>query len=140
MNNGARGDEIRRRLAEVRAALAHDVQAAASDARTLADWREHFRAHPWLFCGAAAALGFFIIPRKNGETSRPQASDGTHVQSQDQPKPKTLAATALGMAASFAARQAGQYATQFAAEWWKSRRQADPYSDESPYSERGPRP
>jgi hypothetical protein len=56
-------EDIERQMAEMRSALQQDVRVLASEARILADWRTHFRAHPWLFCGVAAALGFILVPR-----------------------------------------------------------------------------
>jgi len=56
-------EDIERQMAEMRSALQQDVRVLATEARTLADWRTHFRAHPWLFCGIAAALGFVLVPR-----------------------------------------------------------------------------
>lgn len=56
-------EDIERQMAEMRSALQQDVRILATEARTLADWRTHFRAHPWLFCGIAAALGFMLVPR-----------------------------------------------------------------------------
>ena len=141
MDNGSRPDDIRRRLAAARAALAHDAHAAVTDARTLADWREHFHAHPWLFCGGAAALGFFLVPRRN------HASDGAPLTASDakkmprtEPQRNSLGTTVLGLAASFAARQVGQYASHFAAEWMKSRRQERKEATGSQFSDRGPLP
>jgi hypothetical protein len=57
-------DEITRRLAEMRSVLEQDVGRLASEARKCADWRNHFRAHPWLYCGGAAAIGFLLVPRR----------------------------------------------------------------------------
>jgi len=56
-------EDIERQMAEMRSALQQDVRVLATEARILADWRTHFRAHPWLFCGIAAALGFMLVPR-----------------------------------------------------------------------------
>lgn len=57
-------DDIEEELAAVRAALTCDVRKAVTNARTLGDWRYHFRVHPWLGCGGAAALGFALAPRR----------------------------------------------------------------------------
>lgn len=57
-------DEIERRLAEMRSVLTQDVSDLAREAREWVDWRNHFRAHKWLYCGAAAAIGFMLVPRR----------------------------------------------------------------------------
>lgn len=56
-------DEIEQQLAAIRSVLKRDVRDLVSEARELIDWRCHFRAHPWLYCGGAAALGFLLVPR-----------------------------------------------------------------------------
>ena len=58
-------DDIEQSLARNRAALAHDVQSLVREVRTLADWRHHFRAHRWLYCSGAAAVGFMLVPRRS---------------------------------------------------------------------------
>ena len=65
MNNATtHADAIEEQLAAARSTLADDVRNTAIDARTLSDWRHHFRTHPWLFSGAAAAVGFVLTPRQ----------------------------------------------------------------------------
>jgi len=56
-------DDLERKMAAMRSALGDDVREFATRARTLVDWRNHFRAHPWLYCGAAATVGFLLVPR-----------------------------------------------------------------------------
>src|SRR6476659_2736536 len=57
-------NDLENELAALRKSLAHDASAAGSDARTLTDWRYHFRAHPWLLCGGALCLGWLLVPRR----------------------------------------------------------------------------
>jgi hypothetical protein len=64
MNPISTSDDIERQLAEMRSVLDQDVRGLANQARTLVDWRCHFRSHPWLYCGGAAALGFMLVPRR----------------------------------------------------------------------------
>src|SRR3954451_7323766 len=73
-------EDIERQMAEMRSALQQDVRVLASEARTLADWRTHFRAHPWLFCGVAAALGVILVPRARKVYSVFAPSDRPFVQ------------------------------------------------------------
>ena len=58
-------DDIERQLAAMRSVLHQDVRDLATEARTLVDWRCHFRAHPWLYCGGAAALGYMLVPGRD---------------------------------------------------------------------------
>jgi hypothetical protein len=64
MNPISTSDDIERQLAKMRSVLDQDVRGLANQARTLVDWRYHFRSHPWLYCGGAAALGFMLVPRR----------------------------------------------------------------------------
>lgn len=57
-------DDLQQQLAAARSALVNDMGGAVDSAKTLADWRQHFRAHPLVFCGAAAALGYLLVPRR----------------------------------------------------------------------------
>ena len=61
MNPISTSDDIERQLAAMRSVLHQDVRGFANRARTFVDWRYHFRAHPWLYCGGAAALGFILV-------------------------------------------------------------------------------
>jgi len=118
-------DDIRRELALARAALNRDARAAVVDARTLADWQHHFRAHPWLFSGCAAAIGFLLVPgRKRATTWR--AAERAFERAEfrpnvEQPQAKSLSATALGLAASFLARQTLNVATRQGMKWLQTR-------------------
>ena len=56
--------EIRRQMAEIRSQLGREVESLASSAKEKTDWRYYYRQHPWLFVGAAAAVGFLIVPAR----------------------------------------------------------------------------
>ena len=75
MNPICNSDDIERQLATMRSVLHQDVRDLATEARTLVDWRYHFRAHPWLYCGGAAALGFMLVPGRE----RPITGDDKNV-------------------------------------------------------------
>ncbi len=62
--NSHHRDEIQRQMEALRAALAQDLNGSIDSAKLLADWRYHFRKHPAVFCGVAAALGFIVVPRR----------------------------------------------------------------------------
>jgi hypothetical protein len=57
-------DEIQRQMRRVRAELGDDVQDLVASAQIVTDWHSYVRAYPWLAVGAAAALGFLIIPSR----------------------------------------------------------------------------
>jgi hypothetical protein len=54
--------EIRRQMAEARSHLSREVRSLADSAKAKTDWRYYYRKHPWLFIGAAAVVGYLIVP------------------------------------------------------------------------------
>jgi hypothetical protein len=126
MENGSASEHIRQEMAAAREALARDARAVASDARTLTDWRNHFRAHPWLFCGGAAALGFLLVPQKERlrfpqSVFQPAETNGkNHTQSTTH-STATWASTLLGVGATFLARQSANYIARRGLDWLGAR-------------------
>jgi hypothetical protein len=57
-------DEIQRQMRRVRAELGDDVQGLVDSAQVATDWHSYVRAYPWLAVGAAAAVGYLIIPSR----------------------------------------------------------------------------
>lgn len=56
-------DELRQRMAQIRLASQSDVETMLIGFRRNLDWRYHLNRHPWAFAGAAALLGYLIIPK-----------------------------------------------------------------------------
>ena len=52
------------RMAALRRELADDVEHVAESAKAMTDWTFYVRRFPWLAVGAAAAVGFLLVPRK----------------------------------------------------------------------------
>ena len=85
-------DEIEKALAAIRNSLADE--SLSDTVRQFVDWRPHFGAHPWLCCGAAAALGALVVPRRR------QSPCGGSAESADAAgSTASLAATVKGLAA-----------------------------------------
>lgn len=57
-------DDICRRMEAVRRTAGEEVETIVQSAKTLSDWRYYVKNHPFLLAGAAAGLGFLLIPRK----------------------------------------------------------------------------
>src|SRR5262245_35990311 len=55
-------DPIQAEMRQVRTELRADVQEIVAGARVMTDWRHYVRQYPWLAVGAAAALGYFLVP------------------------------------------------------------------------------
>ena len=61
---------IRQRMDALRHSLKDDVALVASSVRTKSDWRYYVQNHPWLSAGAAAAVGYLLVPRHNDVPER----------------------------------------------------------------------
>ena len=67
-------DDISRRMEAVRRTAGEEVESIVQSAKTLSDWRYYVKNHPFLLAGAAAGLGFLLIPRRKAPPT-PGASD-----------------------------------------------------------------
>lgn len=67
-----RARDIQRRMLTIRQDLDVDVQDVVAGARRLTDWRHYVRDYPWVTLGAAAAVGYLLVPRRL-EVVRPDA-------------------------------------------------------------------
>jgi hypothetical protein len=57
-------EEIQRQMRSVRAELRDDVTDLVKSAHKMGDWTTYVRAYPWLCVGAAAAVGYFVVPTR----------------------------------------------------------------------------
>jgi hypothetical protein len=57
-------DEIELRMRQVRAELREDMTSLVAGARDLTDWTTYVRRYPWLCLGAAAAVGYLVVPSR----------------------------------------------------------------------------
>lgn len=67
-------DDICRRMEAVRRTAGEEVETIVQSAKRLSDWRYYVKNHPFLLAGAAAGLGFLLIPRKKSPQA-PVADD-----------------------------------------------------------------
>ncbi len=56
-------EELRQRMAQIRSATHGDVETILTGLRQNLDWRYHLERHPWAFAGAAALLGYLLVPK-----------------------------------------------------------------------------
>jgi hypothetical protein len=91
--------EIRRQMAEVRGQLSREVRSLAESAKAKTDWRYYYRQHPWLFLGAAAVVGYLIVPGAGpGVTLGAEALDKMGLSGRSAAKrEKSLAEIAAGV-------------------------------------------
>jgi hypothetical protein len=119
-------DNIQRQMAEIRHELHQDVQEAVKGAQSLADWRSQVRRHAWLALGAAAAVGYLIVPRRRHEPA-PQfvavapavmgAAAMEPAPTEAKKKRSGIIGTAFGLLSPIAVRAVQNYAIQYLEQW-----------------------
>lgn len=58
-------EQIQRQMRDVRAELRDDVNELVHSAHEMSDWTRYVRAYPWVCVGAAAAVGYFVVPTRS---------------------------------------------------------------------------
>jgi hypothetical protein len=115
--------EIQRRMAQIRRELHEDVQGALQGAQELTDWRSQVRNHPWMALGAAAVVGYMIVPRRQAPpaivTVAPAATLPAVAAAPEKTKKRRwgLIGSAIGMLAPIAVRAVQNYAIQYQEQW-----------------------
>lgn len=59
-----RAAEICNRMAQIRSELGVHARVAIREGRRTTDWRSYIPRSPWVWAGAAAVIGYLVIPRK----------------------------------------------------------------------------
>jgi hypothetical protein len=67
-------EAIQQQMRQVRAEMREDVQVMVENARDMSDWTWYVRTYPWVFVGAAAAVGFLVIPSRSSQM-KPDTKD-----------------------------------------------------------------
>ncbi|MBW3598050.1 MAG: hypothetical protein KY475_12325 [Planctomycetes bacterium] len=57
-------DQIREQMSQVRRELGLSYGEAVENARDLANWRYYVRNYPWAALGAAAVIGYLVVPNR----------------------------------------------------------------------------
>lgn len=57
-------EQIREEMSQVRRDMSLSYGVAVENARDMADWRYYVRNYPWACVGAAAALGYLVVPNR----------------------------------------------------------------------------
>ena len=110
-------DDIRRQMAEIRSQLHRDMSKVVGVASVVTDWRTYVRDQPWLSLGAAFALGYILVPRRERPLiSMPAAVAAVSPAEPARPRPSLIwrAVKVLGgLAVPVAMRAAQGYALRF---------------------------
>jgi hypothetical protein len=67
-------EQIQAEMQRVRTEMRADMKEMVAGARDLTDWRHYVRSAPWLTLGAAAAVGYMLVPSRT-VIVRPAAQD-----------------------------------------------------------------
>jgi len=125
-------NDVQRRMAQIRRDLHAEVQEAVKGAQSWTDWRSLVRNHPWAALGAAAVVGYLIVPGRRSSAplvvavSPPTVAPAPAMAVADGPraKPRTarvgnwsVLGTAFSLLAPIAVRAAQNYAIQYMEQW-----------------------
>ena len=65
MNDPPLDDTVRARMQGIRCDIDQDLQDVSASAHSLVDWKHYVQTYPWVCVGAAAVLGFLIVPKRS---------------------------------------------------------------------------
>jgi hypothetical protein len=57
-------DDIRRKMAQLRINLHHDMRGVVAGAEAATDWSAYVRQYPWSCVGLAVVAGLLVVPRR----------------------------------------------------------------------------
>jgi len=118
-------DDISAKMRQVRVDLHDDMDNVVESAREMTDWKTYVHRYPWVCLGAAAAIGYLVIPAKVRVVSPDPkallklAKDNKLVVDAD-PTPKAssgIAGALFGFVANAATRAAIAYVSQQAGKY-----------------------
>lgn len=104
-------DEIQKEMRQIRVELRDNVQEIVSNAREIVDWQSYVKSYPWLTVGAAAFVGYLLVPsrttviRPDPEALRELTKSREMLEQQVKPR-KSLLGMVVGMVAASAAQAA----------------------------------
>ena len=52
-------------MQQLRRKIGGEMEDMSASARTMIDWKHYVKTYPWVCLGAAAALGFLIVPKRS---------------------------------------------------------------------------
>ena len=97
MNDLPLDDTVRARMQGIRREIDQDLEDVSVSARSMVDWKHYVKAYPWVCLGAAAALGFLIVPKRTTANNTDVATP-TEPAKTDQPAVNSPPTAAHGLA------------------------------------------
>lgn len=113
-------------MATLRAQLHRDGEACREARKRWADWRTHLGAHPWLACGAAAVVGYVLVPQSRKSLNPAPIT---------LPAPPVRSGGLVSSVASALVRRAAQQALGIGAAWALDRLRAGAMNGSQPGAE-----
>lgn len=106
-------DDIRRKMAEIRLDMHRDIKSVRAGTEAATSWHFYVKHYPWAALGAAAVLGFVLVPRRHQDVKvvMPQVQAGE--TKNEKRRKKGLIAVALGFLGPIALRAAQGYAVNY---------------------------
>jgi hypothetical protein len=74
-DDASTADALQRQMQQVRAEMREGVQEMVASARDMTDWTYYVRTYPWLCVGAAAAIGYLVVPARRQPPIKPDLRD-----------------------------------------------------------------
>jgi hypothetical protein len=109
--------EIQQRMKMIRGEMGHDMRTLVTNARTLSDWRYYWNKYPWALCGAAAVIGYVLVPPRHAIAT----TTVVHAPAEGGKQQKrTLKAMILGAITSAAMNGLSAYASKVTNEFIKT--------------------
>jgi len=112
-------DRLRQEMRTIRRELGEDVEELVEHAERLMDWRYYWQRYPWACVGAAALLGYFVVPGRTITLPTDERSLGKiaerlsgEVQKAGEAKKPTLLSSLISMGSGMLLRGAAAYVTQ----------------------------
>lgn len=142
-------DDIQRRMAEIRRDLHKDVRDVVASAEAATDWRRYLTMYPWVSLGAAFAVGYLVVPRRQHAPSATDITPGAEKQIraaidslEKEPRPPKrrrvgVIGTLWSLAGPVATRAAQSYAAQFLERQLSQYEQSVPSGDPNSEQNRG---
>ena len=129
--------DIQRQMAQIRHDMHQEVQGAVQGARTLTDWKSLVRSYPWLSLSVAAAVGYFVVPRRRSDAPTvvavaarsPEFLASAGAENKQERARSTgwgVTATAFSLLAPIVVRAAQNYALTYFEQWLANHPLASP--------------
>ena len=65
MSDSPSNESVQAQMQQLRYDIDGGMQDMAANARRVVDWKHYVSTYPWVCLGAAAALGFLIVPKRS---------------------------------------------------------------------------